>query len=214
MFLTLGLLVELDSLVSVVWPAILISLFMLFLGRPIAVNLILLPFFKQFGFKARQYISWVGLRGAVPIIFAIAPWVAGIENAHLIFTIVFFITIISLMVQGTTVQLMAEKLDLVDDVADLHVFTDLNLPEEIKSAISEMIVSPSMIATSPLLKDLALPDHTLAIMVKREDNFFIPRGNTALHEGDHVLFISDDEEALVQAYEELGVNTYNIDKNA
>ncbi len=213
MFLTLGLLVEADYLWHVALPALAISVFMLFVGRPISVHITLSPFYKQFNWKAQRYVSWVGLRGAVPIIFAISPWVAGIESAHLIFTIVFFITILSLLIQGTSVQWMAEKLDLVDDSVQQQVFTDMNLPEQIKSAISEMIVNPNMIAISPLLKDLSLPDHTLAIMVQRDNSFFIPRGNTALEVGDHVLFISDDEEALVQAYEELGVNTYSMDKN-
>lgn len=213
MFLALGLLVDVPSLFDVALPAILISLFMIFMGRPIAVHLTLLPFWRKFKPKAQIYISWVGLRGAVPIIFAMTPWVAGVEQAQLIFTIVFFITLISLLVQGTTVQYMAEKLDLVDNNVKEHVFKEVDLPQEIKSAISEMIVSRSMIQKSNMLKDLPLPDHTLAIMVQRSGSFFIPRGHTELSVDDHVLFISDDEEALVQAYEELGVNTYSMDKN-
>lgn len=213
MFLTLGLLVDVPFLLKVAVPALIISLFMLFFSRPISVFLTLIPFWKQFNAKAQLYISWVGLRGAVPIIFAMAPWVAGIEHAQLIFTVVFFITILSLLIQGTTVHMMAEKLDLIDHSVKQQVFSDVNLPQEIKSAISEIVVNESMISTSDMMKDLALPDHTLAIMVQRDGNFFIPRGNTQLMVDDHVLFISDDEDALVQAYEELGVNNYSMDKN-
>lgn len=213
MFLTLGLLVDVPYLLQLAIPAILISLFMMLFGRPIAVHLTLLPFWRKLKMKSQMYISWVGLRGAVPIIFAMTPWVEGVENAQLVFTIVFFITILSLLVQGTTVQMMAKKLDLVDTETKDPVFGDINLPQRIKSSISEIVVSKNMIERSNKMMDLPLPDHTLAIMVQRDEKFFIPKGQTELAEGDHVLFISDDEEALVQAYEELGVNNYSLDKN-
>ena len=213
MFLTLGLLVDVPFLLKVALPALYISLFMLFFGRPLSVFLTLLPFWGKFSAKAQLYTSWVGLRGAVPIIFAISPWVAGLEHAQLTFTIVFFITILSLLIQGTTVHSMADKLDLIDYSVRENVFTDINLPQQIKSAISEIIVNDQMLSKSDMMRDLELPDHTLAIMVQREGQFFIPRGHTQLRVDDHVLFISDDQEALVQAYEELGVNIYSIDSN-
>ncbi|WP_298632032.1 potassium/proton antiporter [uncultured Porphyromonas sp.] len=214
MFLTLGLLVDVPFLLKVALPALYISLFMLFFGRPLSVFLTLLPFWGKFSAKAQLYTSWVGLRGAVPIIFAISPWVAGLEHAQLTFTIVFFITILSLLIQGTTVHSMADKLDLIDYSVRENVFTDINLPQQIKSAISEIIVNDQMLSKSDMMRDLELPDHTLAIMVQREGQFFIPRGHTQLRIDDHVLFISDDQEALVQAYEELGVNIYSMDSNA
>ena len=214
MFLTLGLLVDVPFLLKVALPALYISLFMLFFGRPLSVFLTLLPFWGKFSAKAQLYTSWVGLRGAVPIIFAISPWVAGLEHAQLTFTIVFFITILSLLIQGTTVHSMADKLDLIDYSVRENVFTDINLPQQIKSAISEIIVNDQMLSKSDMMRDLELPDHTLAIMVQREGQFFIPRGHTQLRVDDHVLFISDDQEALVQAYEELGVNIYSMDSNA
>lgn len=214
MFLTLGLLVDVPFLMKVALPALYISLFMLFFGRPLSVFLTLLPFWGKFSAKAQLYTSWVGLRGAVPIIFAISPWVAGLEHAQLTFTIVFFITILSLLIQGTTVHSMADKLDLIDYSVRENVFTDINLPQQIKSAISEIIVNDQMLSKSDMMRDLELPDHTLAIMVQREGQFFIPRGHTQLRIDDHVLFISDDQEALVQAYEELGVNIYSMDSNA
>lgn len=213
MFLALGLLVDSHSLLDVTLPAILISLFVIFFGRPIAVHLTLLPFYRKFNAKAQMYVSWVGLRGAVPIIFAMSPWVAGIEGAEVIFTVVFFITLISLVTQGTTVQWMAEKLDVVDTNARDHVFHELDLPQYIKSTLSEMIVSSRMIERSNMLKDLDMPEHTLAVLVQRDGDFFIPRGQTELRVNDHVLFISDNDEALVRVYEELGVEEYKLVKN-
>lgn len=213
MFLTLGLLVDVPYMMRLALPALCISLFMLFFGRPLSVFLTLLPFWGKFSAKAQLYTSWVGLRGAVPIIFAISPWVAGLEHAQLTFAIVFFITILSLLIQGTTVHTMADRLDLIDYSVRENVFTDINLPQQIKSAISEIIVNEQMLSKSDMMRDLELPDHTLAIMVQREGQFFIPRGHTQLKVDDHVLFISDDQEALVQAYEELGVNNYSLDSN-
>ncbi len=99
LFLTLGLLVNPGELVQVLVPALIISFFLLFIGRPVAVFLSLTPF-REIGLKDKLYVSWVGLRGAVPIIFAILPLAAGVQDARWIFNIVFVITIVSLLVQG------------------------------------------------------------------------------------------------------------------
>lgn len=213
MFLTLGLLVNVNQLGDVALPALLIALFLMLVGRPMAVSLIMLPWLRYFGGRAICYVSWVGLRGAVPIIFACYPWVAGLEHAHLFFNIVFFITLLSLTLQGSSVTWLAEKLGLIDKTIRTKVFTEIDLPEEVKSTISEMIVSPNMIKESNMLRDLPIPDHTLAILVQRKGNFFIPKGHTKLEVGDHILVISDDEDALIQVYEELGVQTYDLNRN-
>lgn len=214
MFLSLGLLVNAEDLWYSAPMALLIAVFLMLVGRPLAVLLTLIPFHKQFNFRSQVYISAIGLRGAVPIIFATYPWVAGLEHAQLIFNIVFFITLLSLTVQGSIVSWLAKLLHLVDEQQKKGVFADVDLPQNIKSTISEMVVNQSMIERSNLLKDLALPDHTLAILVQREGAFFIPRGNSELFIGDHVLMISDNEDALVQAYEELGIQTYSLESNA
>lgn len=213
MFLSLGLMVDFFRLSQVAIPAILISLFLILLGRPVAVFLTMLPFWKKFKARAQLYVGWVGLRGAVPIIFATVPWVAGIESAELIFTVVFFITMLSLIIQGTTVQYMAKKLNLIDHSVRDHVFQEMNLPEQIKSTLSEMIVSKRMIGVSNKLKDIDMPNHTLAILVQRDGDFFIPNGETELRVNDHILFISDDDEALVRVYEELGIVEYKMVRN-
>ena len=107
MFITLGLLVNPHELLPVAGIGLTVGIFMIIFARPITVFLCLLPF-RNFTTKAKLYISWVGLRGAVPIIFATYPLIAGIENANLIFNVVFFITILSLLVQGTTVTHVAK----------------------------------------------------------------------------------------------------------
>jgi cell volume regulation protein A len=109
MFLTLGLLVEPRELLPVAVTAIIIGLILILMARPLAMFIALSPF-KKLSFKARLFSSWVGLRGAVPIIFATYPWISEIPHAKVMFNIVFFITIISLLLQGTTIGLMAEWL--------------------------------------------------------------------------------------------------------
>lgn len=213
MFLSLGLLVDFPSLTGVILPGLFVALFLMLVARPVSNTLCLLPFWKKFTLRGIAYTNWVGLRGAVPIIFATYPWVAGLQYAGLFFNIVFVVTLLSLLVQGSTVLRMANILGVVDNDVRKKVFTEVNLPEQIKSTISEMIVSKSMIEKSNKLMDLNIPNHTLAILVQRKGSFFIPRGDTELAIGDHVLVISDDEDALVQAYEELGIQTYSLDSN-
>lgn len=111
MFLMLGLLVNPHEMIEVAVVALLIGVFMIFIGRPLSVFLCLLPF-RKITLKSRLFVSWVGLRGAVPIIFATYPVVANVEGSNMIFNIVFFITIVSLIVQGTSVSFVARLLHL------------------------------------------------------------------------------------------------------
>lgn len=211
MFITLGLLVNPHELLPVAGIGLTVGIFMIIFARPITVFLCLLPF-RNFTTKAKLYISWVGLRGAVPIIFATYPLIAGIENANLIFNVVFFITILSLLVQGTTVTHVAQWLHLTD-APDRKDEFGIELPEEIKSAMSEIDITKEVLSHGNKLMQLKLPDHTLAVMVKRDGKYFIPKGNTELHENDKLLMISDNDEALLQSYESLGIKGFTMKKN-
>lgn len=211
MFLTLGLLVNPHELIPVAPIGLTVGIFMILVARPVSVFLSLLPF-RNFTFKGKLYISWVGLRGAVPIIFATYPLIAGVQHASLIFNVVFFITILSLLIQGTTVTLAAKWLDQIDEPAKKDAF-GIELPEDIKSAMSEIEITPAVLAHGNKLMQLTLPDHTLAVMVKRDGLYFIPKGNTELKENDLLLMISDNDEALLQAYRSLGITDYTLKKN-
>ena len=211
MFITLGLLVNPHELLPVAGIGLTVGIFMIIFARPITVFLCLLPF-RNFTTKAKLYISWVGLRGAVPIIFATYPLIAGIENANLIFNVVFFITILSLLVQGTTVTHVARWLYLTD-APDRKDEFGIELPEEIKSAMSEIDITKEVLSHGNKLMQLKLPDHTLAVMVKRDGKYFIPKGNTEPHENDKLLMISDNDEALLQSYESLGIKGFTMKKN-
>jgi len=209
MFLTLGLLVNPNELPEVAWVSIVIGLFMIIIARPAAVFLSLAPF-KKMSFKDRLYVAWVGLRGAVPIVFALYPLIAGIEHAKIMFNIVFFCTIISLLVQGTTLSRMAVWLDLVKHkVRTKRPDFDIEFAEEIKSSTMEITITEEMLAGGHRLMDLPLPDKTLAVMAKRHDSYFIPKGQTEIRPGDKLLLISDDEYVIKQTYKELGISREN-----
>ena len=182
MFLTLGLLVNPTDLLPVAGIGLLVGAAMILLTRPISVWLSLLPF-RKISTRAKFYVSWVGLRGAVPIIFATYPLIAGLEHAPTIFNIVFFITILSLLVQGTTVNYAALLLKLGHVAKTPKKEFGIELPEEIKSTMTELTVIPAMLVNGDRLMDIDLPDNTLAVMVKRRGQFFIPSGKTQLASG-------------------------------
>ena len=148
----------------------------------------------------------------MPIIFATYPLIADIPNASLIFNVVFFITILSLLIQGTTVSGFANRLGLSTSEEQEKTFK-VELPDEIKTALSEIEVETPMLAHGNRLMDLTLPDNTLVILVKRGPTYRVPTGKTRLSAGDKLLDISDNEEELVKTYNELGIQNYYIEKN-
>ena len=191
MFLTLGLLVNPSELPAVAGVGLLVAIFMIVVSRPISVFACLLPF-RRFTTRARVYISWVGLRGAVPIIFATYPLMsAEIPNARMIFNIVFFITIVSLIVQGTSVSFVARLLHLSTPLEKTGNDFGVELPEEIDTDLSDMTITMEMLNEADTLKDMNLPKGTLVMIVKRGDEFLIPNGTLKLHVGDKLLLISE-----------------------
>lgn len=195
MFLCLGLLVNPHEMLEVTVVALLISVFMIVVGRPLSVFLSLLPFSKKMNFKSGLFVSWVGLRGAVPIIFATYPVVARVPGAGVIFNIVFFITIVSLVIQGTTVSWVARLLGLSTPLEKTGNDFGVELPEEIDSDLRDMTVTPKILEQGDTLKDLNLPRGTLVMIVKRGDEYLIPNGTLKLHAGDKLLLISEKGKA-------------------
>ena len=190
MFLMLGLLVNPHEMIEVAVVALLIGVFMIVIGRPLSVFLCLLPF-KKITLKSRLFVSWVGLRGAVPIIFATYPVVANVEGSNMIFNIVFFITIVSLIVQGTSVSFVARLLHLSTPLEKTGNDFGVELPEEIDTDLSDMTITMEMLNEADTLKDMNLPKGTLVMIVKRGDEFLIPNGTLKLHVGDKLLLISE-----------------------
>ena len=160
--------------------------------------------FRRFTTKARLYVSWVGLRGAVPILFAIYPMMAGVEHAELLFNVVFLSTIISLLVQGTTVSGMANLLGLAYEERESAFNVEMH--EEMKSALTEVEVNENLLASGHTLKDITLPENTLVMMVCRDGEYFVPQGKTELKLGDKLLVISDRSEELASTYKDMGID--------
>lgn len=212
MFLTLGLLVNPHELLEVASLGLLVGVFLILIARPFSVLFCLLPF-RKLPLKGRLFVSWVGLRGAVPIIFATYPQIAGIPNANLIFNVVFFITILSLVVQGMSIPSLARTLGLASPALSGNNSFGVALPDEIKSAMSEFTVTENILQKGNQLLHLSLPDNTLAVMLKREKQFIIPTGKTQLKAGDTLLLISDNDQELLDAYKNLGVNKFTLEKN-
>lgn len=204
LFLLLGLYADLQDLLSpeVLFMGIAIGVFMIFVARPVATFISLSPF-RQFTTKARLYVSWVGLRGAVPIIFAIYTINNGVENSDYLFNVVFVITIISLLVQGTTVSGMANWLNL--SFTEKERTFKLVVPDHIKSEFSEIEINNAMLKRGNTLKDIRLPGHTLVVMVYRAGEYFVPKGDTILSKGDKLLVVSDNNDELIKQVTEMGV---------
>ncbi len=192
MFLMLGLLVNPHELKDVVFIGLIVGAAMIFLTRPLSVWLSLLPF-KGLSTKARHYVSWVGLRGAAPILFATYPKLAGLDPDNTIFNIVFFITIFSLIVQGTSVGSMANFLGVSE--ASPEKGFDIDLPDEVKAALTEVDIIEGGARDGALLKDVKLPEKTLVMMIRRGDKYIVPNGSTTLHRGDKLLLISEEIQA-------------------
>lgn len=205
MFLTLGLFVNSNELLepNVLILGGLVGVFMIFVARPLAVFACLAPF-RKFSFKARVYVSWVGLRGAVPILFAIYPLMAGVEQADLLFNVVFLGTIISLVVQGTTVSGFASLLGLGYEERESAFRVEMH--EEMSSILTEVEVNECMLESGPTLREITLPENTLVMMVCRDGEYFVPQGKTELREGDKLLVISDRAEELETTYKDMGID--------
>ncbi len=193
LFLTLGLLVFPSQVIPHMGIGLLISLFLILVARPISV-FISLMFFKM-QLRRRFYISWVGLRGAVPIVFATYPLLAGIEKANMIFDIVFFISVTSILIQGTTLSLVAKWLKValpeqLKPVDDFDKFI-LELP---KSSLQEIEILPHFHAINKRIVDLNFPPSAFIVMIKRNGEFLRPGGSTRLESNDILMVLADNHD--------------------
>ena len=191
MFITLGLLVNPHEMMKVAPAALLIGLFMMLIARPLSVFISLLPF-RKISFASKSFISWVGLRGAVPIIFATYPVVEGVEGSDIIFNIVFFITILSLVLQGSTITYASKLLKLDMPVPESESELGFEVPEEAGKLI-ETTVTEESLSGGRTLKELKMPEGMLVMMIKRDGKFIVPNGSRELKAGDKLLIIYDND---------------------
>ncbi len=192
LFLTLGLLVFPSQIIPYLGIGLLISLFLIIVARPLSVFLSLM-FFKM-KMRRRFYISWVGLRGAVPIVFATYPLLAGIEKANMIFNIVFFISVTSILIQGTTLSVVAKWLRVAmpqqtKRLNELDKFI-LELP---KSSIQEFEISSDFLGVNKRIIDLHFPKSAFIVMIKRNGEYIRPSGATELLAEDTLTVLADSQ---------------------
>ncbi len=192
LFLMLGLLVNPHEMLSIALAGTLIGVFMILVARPLSVMLCLLPF-RKMKFSSRLFVSWVGLRGAAPILFATYPIIAEVEGANIIFNVVFFVTILSLVVQGTTLSAMAMALGLAEPQQEAPDHFGVEIPEELDTTLNAIDVTADMLVDGATLKDVVLPHGSLVMLIRRGDEYIVPNGSVRLVAGDRLLLISRDK---------------------
>lgn len=192
MFIVLGLLVKPHEMLDMFLVALLISGFMILIARPLSVFLCLSPF-RKMNIRSKLFISWVGLRGAAPIIFATYPVVADIPGSGQLFNIVFFVTILSLMTQGVTIPRVARWLRLDQPLIQEEKNFGVEIPAEINTELGEFLLTADMLKEHNRLKDMKLPQGALVILVKREDEYLIPNGQMELLINDRVLILHKND---------------------
>jgi potassium/hydrogen antiporter len=193
MFLMLGLLVFPSQLRPVALEGLWIALFLCFVGRPLAAALCLAPF----GFSWREivYIGWVGLRGAVAIILATFPVVANVPGALHIFNVVFFVVVVSSLLQGTSVRWLTRRLGLVGDSTPVPpALLELNSTRQLRGDLVSYYITPSLAVCGASLAEVPFPPDSGAVLVIRGGQLIAARGPTVLNPGDHVYVFSRPED--------------------
>lgn len=190
MFLTLGLLVFPSHIIPVMGAGLLVSLFLMFVARPASVFISL--FFTKMNVQEKTMVAWVGLRGAVPVILATFPMLAGIPKADMIFNIVFFIVLTSILIQGSTIPAMAKwlKVDVPLKNKRRHPL-GFEHTGEINAQLEDIIVPFNSPAVGKPLVALGIPKGCLISLISRDDQYFIPNGSTVLNEADVLLVIAN-----------------------
>jgi cell volume regulation protein A len=204
MFLTLGLLVYPSRIIPLIGMGLLISGFLMLVARPIGV-FASLSFFKS-NFRSKLFISWVGLRGSVPIVLATYPLLAGLEKADLIFNLVFFISVSSVLLQGTTLSYLAKLLHVaVPAKAKRRIGFDFEAGDNIKSEMQQVILPEGSPAVGKRIVELNIPFNVNILAIRRSDVFIAPSGTTKLMANDILHVLAEDWNSLEQLGKELGI---------
>lgn len=192
MFLTLGLLVFPSRLTPIIGVGLLIAGCLMFLARPISIFISLLP--STLNWREKTFISWVGLRGAAPIILATFPLLAQLQQANLIFNVVFFVVLTSVLLQGTSLSRMAKLLKVDAPIIPKRIYPIEYVPMGgLKSELKELPVPIESSMNGKAIFELELPDDFLVILIARDNDFMLPSGGTVLQGNDTLLVLSDKE---------------------
>jgi potassium/hydrogen antiporter len=188
MFLTLGLLVFPSHIVPVIGAGLLVSAFLMFIARPLSVFLSLS--LAKLTVREKGFVSWVGLRGAVPIVLATFPLLAGLPDAELIFNIVFFIVLTSALLQGWSIPIAARLLHLEAPLDRKRPSPIAFAPVEgVDTELVDLILPYNAAISGKAIVELGLPQDSLIVLISRDDNYLVPSGGTVVQEGDTILVL-------------------------
>jgi potassium/hydrogen antiporter len=208
MFITLGLLVFPSKILPFLGTGLLLSLLLIFVTRPISVFISLS--LSKLEFRKKLFISWVGLRGAVPIVLATYPLTAGIDKSNIIFNLVFFISVSSILIQGTTLPVMAKWLNLSVPVnIKKKSILDLESSWNSKSFYRVVLIDHDFGSVGKTIVELGVPNSIVIAVIERKKKFFISDGATRIMAGDKLFILADNESSIEILYECLGKNTGN-----
>jgi cell volume regulation protein A len=195
MFLGLGLLVFPKQLMPVIPQGLAITAFLIFVARPVAV-FVSLSRASDLNWRKKLFLSWVGLRGAAPIVFATYPMMAHVHYANTIFNLVFFISAISVLLQGTTLPVMAKWLHVsVPEKLKRKFPLDVELKDDLRTALVEVDVSPTSPAVGRAVVDLRLPKNAMIVLIHRNGKYLTATGETIIEGADHLLVLTDNQSA-------------------
>ncbi len=188
MFTALGILSFPSRLMEVAAPAVAIAAVLIFIARPIAVFLCAAPF--KFARSELIFLSWVGLKGAVPITLATFPMLAGLKGASVMFDVVFFVVLVSALVQGWTLPAVARYLKLeVPTRLPPPVTLEISSLRNVDGDIVDYFVDDECRAAGRMIKNLALPEGVVIALVVRDEQTHLPKGSSILQSGDHVIVV-------------------------
>ncbi len=193
LFFLLGLLSFPSKFNTVIGISMTISMFLVFIARPVATFLILKPF--GYSRNEKLFVSWVGLRGAASLVFAIYAMTYGVKIENDIFHIIFFVALFSVAIQGTLIPILAKKLDLVDN--STTVFKTFNdYTGEMSSKLIELTIYKDSDWVNKSIMDADIPNEILIVMIKRKDEIIIPKGASIIEEGDILVLSGEGIENL------------------
>jgi potassium/hydrogen antiporter len=194
MFLTLGLEVVPSELVDIAPEGLLVAVVLIFVARPVSV--LVAGIFTPLNFREQAFLSWVGLRGASPVILATFPVLAGVQTPVPIFALVFFVVLVSVLLQGPTIIFAAKRLGLLEDsVADtMSLRTRMVRDAHIYDSLVEVTISPDSPVVDHALNEIDMPESGLIVLIGRGADVVVPRGTTRLHAGDTVLYFCDGKD--------------------